>query len=587
MTSSPPQEWFEMADLRRRRFATAVWVPLRASETIDPQGEYGQPHSREELFCVGSIAFPPASRAQAEMLGWSDLGLMHSGGPYAFKDKPYKPAEVYQYNDGEDLGVEFIFEQSVSGHVPVWHINPDIILALRLVEEGDLLVRPEEGYIDVIRRRRDSSGKVVAIEIRNEFLRDYLAARGLALRVAYYRQRMAVLTEQPAFNWPSGHIEDCRPHDRFETRIFEVDETGGAFGAGVAVLHAWRTDVDSEEDVPVFGPESDSNTDFRSTRYTRGGMKFFRVEGELWREEWIEPADKSERVRGDPPSDQVFFVVDAGGSKQPSTLLDDEGIGRYLWFDPHVVATLLSRRGSGLKWYTAYTGSIWCSPHCPVHFGVNRLGLINVYAFDIAKYSLWQQKVWAGHNIPPDGAVCAELLAAQMRASPARTKSPEQLLGIAIDELDGLFVNKFGTPLFRTHHAAEEIVESIHRFRAVDKTGLLSLAKDLARLVADRIDVNALRRIIAPPAGEKWGSLKSLEKALGSQIEAERASAIVAPLFGIYELRVGDAHLPSTEINSAMTKARVDQTTPFVEQGAQLIYSAAYALHQAWEELSK
>src|SRR5262249_31721119 len=103
MTGSPPQEWFEMADLRRRRFATAVWVPLRASETVDPQGEYARPKSREELLCVGSIAFPPASRMQAEKLGWSDLGLMHSGGPYAFKDKPYKPAEVYQHRDGEDL----------------------------------------------------------------------------------------------------------------------------------------------------------------------------------------------------------------------------------------------------------------------------------------------------------------------------------------------------------------------------------------------------------------------------------------------------------------------------------------------------
>ena len=246
-----------------------------------------------------------------------------------------------------------------------------------------------------------------------------------------------------------------------------------------------------------------------------------------------------------------------------------------------------SRKGSGLRWYTAYTGSIWCSPNCPVHFGINRLGLINVYAYDIAKYPLWQQKVWAGHNVPPDGAVCDELLAAQMRARPAHTKSPEELLELAIGEMDQLFVEKFRAPLFRTHHAAEEIVKGIHRFRAVDKPGLLSLAKDLARLIADRIDVNVLRKIAVPPAGEKWGSLKSLEKALASKIEPERAATMVAPLFGIYELRLGDAHLPSTEIDDAMSKARVDQTEPFVEQGAQLIYSAAYSLHLVWEELSK
>jgi hypothetical protein len=118
---------------------------------------------------------------------------MHSGGPYAFKDKPYKTAEVYQYNDGEDLGVEFIFEQCGSGHPPIWRINPDILLALGLIQEGDAWVRPEEGYIDVIRQRRNSSGKIVLFEIRNEFLRDrFTNARRpgkhqIGRRTAFYR----------------------------------------------------------------------------------------------------------------------------------------------------------------------------------------------------------------------------------------------------------------------------------------------------------------------------------------------------------------------------------------------------------------
>jgi hypothetical protein len=345
MTQLAVQQWLEMLDLRRRRFATAVWVPMRASETVRSNGQYGQPDSHEELFCAGSVCFPPNSKALAETLGWSDLGLIHSGGPYAFKDKPYKTAEVYQYNDGEDLGVELIFDQNISGHPNTWHVNPDLILALGLIQEGDLWVRPEESYVDVIRQRRDKSGKVIAIEIRSEFLRDYLAARGLALRIAYYRRRMTVLRENPGFDWPSGSIEATQPHDRFEARIFEVDETGGPFGGSVAVFHAWRTDVDPDEDVPVFGPSSDSNTDGRSTTYTREGKKFFRAEGELWREEWIEPSGRSERVRGDEPTEQVFFTVDAAGDRLPSTALNDEDIGRYLWFDPRVALALISRRG--------------------------------------------------------------------------------------------------------------------------------------------------------------------------------------------------------------------------------------------------
>jgi hypothetical protein len=230
---------------------------------------------------------------------------------------------------------------------------------------------------------------------------------------------------------------------------------------------------------------------------------------------------------------------------------------------------------------------IWCSPNCSIHFGVNRIGLVNAYAYDVAKYPAWQQKAWAAYNVPPDGAVCAELLAAQMRAQPAGTRAPEALLKLAMDEIDEFFQRKFSAPLLRSHDAADQILKEVHRFRGIDNSGLLSLAKDLARVIADRIDVNLLRKIISPPADERWGSLKSLEKALSTKIEPARAAKIMSPLFGIYELRVGDAHLPSSEINDALSKVGVDQRLPFVEQGAQLIYGAAYSLHLAAEALKQ
>lgn len=582
MTKAISPEWFEMADLRRRRFANAVWIPLRASETIPLKIDTDTGRECEEVFCAGSVAFPLSKKAEVEHLGWSDLGLIRSGGPYAFKNKPYKPAEIYQYNDGEDLGIDLVFEQSVVGERPIWHINQDMILALHLIQEGDVWVRPEEGYQDVIRQKRDQDGSVRIIEIRSEFLRDYLAARGLALRLAYYRQRTAIVTTQPKLDWPDGGLQETSSHDRFQTHVHEVDESGGPFGGKVAVFHAWRTDVDPDEDVPVFGRENDTNTDGRSFSYERRGLKFYRIEGQLWREEWIEPSDRSERVRGDESEEQIFFTTDAAGTKKPNQILNNEDIGQYLWFRPKIVESLLSHRGSGLQWYTAFTGRVWCSPYDYVHFGINKAGLINAYAYDIAKYPLWQQRIWAGHNVSPDGGVSAELLAAQMLAKPASTKAPEVLLKLAIEEIDKLFKEKFGSPLFRLHHATEDITKAIHRFRATDQIGLLSLAKDVARLVIDRMDVSVLHKIAPPPSNEKWGSLKSLEKALGTIVSVERSRELTSPLFGIYELRLRDAHLPSgDEVHKALSKARVDQAELMIVQGAQLIYAAARSLHEA------
>jgi hypothetical protein len=164
---------------------------------------------QEDVFVARSTDFAPEHRALAEKLGWHDFVRSAEGGPYAFKDGRYKAAESYQYNDGEDVGIQLIFIQDFNkDHLPVWHVNQDLVLVLRLLQEGDSWVRPDEGYVEVIRQRRDASGMVVAIEIKREFLRDYLAARGLALRLGYYRQRMAIVEDASYLEWrnePCGY----------------------------------------------------------------------------------------------------------------------------------------------------------------------------------------------------------------------------------------------------------------------------------------------------------------------------------------------------------------------------------------------
>jgi hypothetical protein len=577
--SGPPQRWYEMPDLRRRWFANSVWIPLRAAETTHNEATFGRPGYSEEVFCAGSVAFAPENRVRAEELGWTDIGLIHNGGPYAFSDGSYKPCEVYQYTDGANLGIDLVFVQQVSGdHPNIWHLSQDLVMALGLLQEGDVWVRPEENYTEVVRQRRGTHGDINAIEIRKEFLQDYLAARGPALRLAYYRQRMAVLDDITHLQWLKDGLFEEQAHDRFHARVFEVGSDGEPFGAGVAVFQTWRNDVDPEEDVPFFGLEGDSNTETRSTNYKRGGPKFYRAEGELWREEWIEPAERSERVRRDEPPELIFFVVDASGAKQHSRALDYEEVGRYLWFDSRAIAALSNRRGGGLRWHTRDIGSVWCSPDWSTPFGVNRLGLINVYAYDIAKLPHWQQKVWAGYNLAPDGGVSAELLEAQMRTQPAETQAPEADLPRVMDELDVIFRRRIGVPLFRAHESTENILRSIHRFRAVDRDGLLALAKDVARLTADRLDIGTLRKIVTPPRGETWRSLKSLEMAMGTMLPPEQARAALTPLVGVYELRLGDAHLPSSEISEAFEMVGVDPTAELVEQGRQLLTSAVGAL---------
>jgi hypothetical protein len=144
--------------------------------------------------------------------------------------------------------------------------------------------------------------------------------------------------------------------------------------------------------------------------------------------------------------------------------------------------------------------------------------------------------------------------------------------------------------LLKKHEETQNILAHAHRFRALDQAGLLSLAKDLARLTADTLDLDALRQLVPTAKGERLGSLKLLEQVLGTLIGSSDAHQLVGPLVGVYDLRPGDAHLPSGKIADAIALAGVDANAFLFQQGTQLLsatVSAIYAITQAFALTTK
>jgi hypothetical protein len=232
---------------------------------------------------------------------------------------------------------------------------------------------------------------------------------------------------------------------------------------------------------------------------------------------------------------------------------------------------LAHRRGGSLSWYTRDTGSVTCSPDYGVHFGVNDLGLVNAYAKDVAVLPEWQQRIWAGHNTNPDGGVSSELLASQVRAKPASSQAPEALLNSGLQAVNELSLAKLGFQLMRPHDQIPDIVARTHRFRAVDRNGLFALAKDIARLTADSIDAAAIHDYLSLEKKDRPGSLKSLERLIAVKVGADKARLYMGPLVGAYELRHGDAHLASSEIDESFELVRVDPSSPSIIQGRQML----------------
>jgi len=563
------QDWILQKKETRRTFSNATWVPLRAS-IYDEKGEVRNTGYFKEYFGCGSVAFPPEHREIAEQLSWSSIGIGHNAQPYAYEDGYYSSIEQYQYNDKDPIGVHLVFEhpQPVVGG-RLWILNPDLVVALRLIKDGTNWVRPEENFVVVAREVFDEKGDHCLIEIKREFLLDYLAARDLSLRLSYYRQRVENVARLEGSAYANlTNQQEQRDGGRYKLLIRSLDEV---FGGSWALFRTWRTDVDEEEDAPIMGPESDDNTDYESSQGNRSGYEGIRVEGEFWRDEWIVHQGQSKRVRGDADTNLPQFIVETDGTRIASVDLNNEDIGRWLWFRPSIVNELLGLRGFSLVWYTAETGGIHSTSGYVTHFGINVSDLITVYAYDVARLAAWEQQIWAANNVVPDGKVSIELLASQVKAQPASTHAAEDLLFKVMYMLEDGFRHEFNISLYS--HAVDypATMNHVSRFASKDQASLLRLAKELVRIFSDRLNVRELRKLSTHSDKEKLGSNKLLQDVLAQKIGVDKARRVFGPIVGAYDMRVGDAHPTSSKIGDAMKLAEIDESKSFLRQGEQLI----------------
>lgn len=579
------QSWFEMKEVRQRSLQTSVWIPLRSENYIQEIGEFGHIGYQEEFFGAATLAIPIEKKTQTKDLNWSVAGISfnHFG---CVDHGRYIPSDVYEGNDREPLGFHLVLQQRRNSvDHSEWHLHQDFVLTLGLKRENDLWLRSDEGYTEVAKLTRSKDGSPKLLEVRASHLRDYLCARGMGLFVTSYRDRRKVVEDASFISWPNGTLTETNGTDHWRGGVSEIHEGGAAFGSETFVMHVTRPNFDSEQDVPEIPIPSDDHMKVESWVKTERGRKLFLVRGELWRNEWINPATVSPIVRGDKVPAKVFFIVDAAGSQESQETLVKGG--RWLWFRPEVVQSLLEYRNSTLSWYSKDTGRVSCSPHSGIDFGVNSVGLVNAYAKDIAYLDEWEQRIWAGYNVSPDGKVSEELLKAQVNAQPADTQAPESFLASGISELNKVADKTFGFPLFRPHAQFNEICSRAHRFRSTDISGLLSLAKDLARLTADSMDGESIQKVVTPPEGVKLRPLKSLENLLATRLTHEKAHELMSPLFGVYELRHADAHLPSEEVVKTLANLHVGSSAPFVVQGYQLLGICVGTLYSILEVLLK
>jgi hypothetical protein len=91
----------------------------------------------------------------------------------------------------------------------------------------------------------------------------------------------------------------------------------------------------------------------------------------------------------------------------------------------------------------------------------------------------------------------------QTEIRPAATVAPESELKATLETLNVAFRARYNVPLLRDHETVPALLRRTHRFQAAEAGGLLELAKDLTRLLAERIDVEAVLSVAPVPKGEQ------------------------------------------------------------------------------------
>ncbi|WP_202743959.1 hypothetical protein [Acinetobacter calcoaceticus] len=275
-------DWMLLKNEISTTFDTATWISLKASKN-DEQGNVENIGYTSDFFSCSSIAFFSEKRLIADQLSWRELGCEHEVLPSIDNDGHYSSIEQFEMKDVGPIGIHLVFDypQPVVGGRR-WILNPDLIVALGLIKDGNNWVRPEEDFVIVAREVFDCNSNHVLIEIKREFLIDYLAARNLSLRLYYCYQRAENIAtlEGSKYKKLESKIEQQNGGE-FELTIRKLDDVFN----GRWVLYQAEHDALDNKNTP---DETGNRSEYEGIR----------VDSVFRRDEWIEHDNRSIRVRG-------------------------------------------------------------------------------------------------------------------------------------------------------------------------------------------------------------------------------------------------------------------------------------------------
>jgi len=540
-----------MHDLEARSYGTATWIPLKVSDIILKEGRSGYTGYRKEFASVDCLIVPLSRRNEFERVDWQSVNRSNGDGAWVDEERFIPPG---CYSGDFEVRYPVIERMFDTEAIKEWDLFQELEVGLQLSRRGDVWIRPDENDAEVARLKRNDDGRPASLSIKAEYLRDYLCARRAAMLLTAFCIREAVEADFEPM-WPEKPESRQFSSGNWDGGKVAIHEGGRPFGMRTAVLHMWRESVNPADDVPEM-PHPCAEPAARSREYKVDytGQKLWMVNGRIWTKHWVEPAALSPRIGRDRVESRVQFLVE---NQEQKTLAgqDLEDHRGWLWFRPTAMKVILQMPKAEFEWYTGQTGMVGPASNATLHFGINKLGLINVLAYKMAGLPEWAQRIWVSHNVIPEGGISEELHMSQNLASPARTVAPEVGIWQNLNELQARALRAYGVGMFHRLPREKDFYKIIHRFHWDSFEDLCKLCKEIHRIVSEQFDIGAINATIDPVNAEKANQdkLRQIKRVAfwltGLGFDGRKMTQTLA---AISELRQGDAHGAGSDLRDAL-----------------------------------
>ena len=544
-----PQVWFEMSDVKGDTYGDGEWIPLWAYLVVN-NGEMFSSSYEEEIYRVRTL-FAPLTNKSSLFERWLDLD---SDAVFPCVDHGHycKPGVYYlDSRNGFEGGEYSVFSYStVSGKTSDLQLNQDFISALKLVQQGSCWVRPCEADLVVIKMEKSDDGKICSVMVRTEFLRDYLCARGMGLYIEEFRYRQMNDVDGRFIGWKDAPNKELRTTQ---------DGNGKYIWKGWLFKHL---DRDRWEEVKSTNGKVLSES------------QYYRVEGQLWRQFWINPSAKSERVAGDDP--EFDYYVKPSGERHVISSLDDDEYGHvYLFFKSDLVKHALAA-GAKIVWDARDVFSIVFSSGERVMFGISKSGSCFCISADIARLESWEQCIVHDDNIRAEEQreyIDSELFRNQMMCEFLSTTAPENEFPKLLEKLGRSFLERTGHVLWQTIDGEDLVLSSVSRFCSTDQDGYVQLGKYLTKSLIERLNAGSLKSFInRRMETAQLGTISLLAASLTCIDDKIAWCKTVDFMRKINSLRQIDAHIMSTaDIEQRINAVPMLNDASWIERGARLI----------------